>query len=295
MAKDHFEESNCKYVALERERLLPHSLAEQIVLSSLPFGSENFFGIDCEFASWEIFRVLLEAFDDNQEIILDYTKLYEGGWCSAIPEQELFDVAKTIILTEGKYDAFVISQAINILYPYMSKFYSFMDFSSANVQGSTNFLTHYLKAFIGAKIENKIIALYDNDAAGLGEIMSLSSITIPANVRVLHLPDIELCTSYPTLGPTVDEKADINGRASSIELFLGTDVLTSDGELIPIMWTGYNGKTKSYQGTITHKGEIQKRFDQKIQYAKENEIDNKQHWEDIDILLKCIFIAFQVV
>lgn len=86
LAEDHFEESSCKYVALERERLLPHTLAEQIVLSSLPFGSEDFFGIDCEFVSWEIFRTLLEAFDDNQEIILDYTNLYEGGWCSAIPE-----------------------------------------------------------------------------------------------------------------------------------------------------------------------------------------------------------------
>lgn len=202
---------------------------------------------------------------------------------------------KTIILTEGKYDAFVISQAINILYPYMSKFYSFMDFSSVHVQGSTNFLTHYLKAFIGAKIQNKIIALYDNDAAGLSEIMSLNSIMIPSNVRILHLPNIELCTSYPTLGPTVDEKANINGRASSIELFLGIDVLTTDGKLTPIMWTGYNEKTKSYQGAITHKGDVQKRFDQKIQYAKENGISNKQHWEDLDILLKYIFGAFQVI
>lgn len=293
LSNDHFQIQNCKYIDLERQRLLPHTLTEQIVLSSLPYGGETFFGIDCEFASWEIFRVLLDAFDDDQQIILDYTNLYEGGWCSEIPEQEIWDVPKTIILTEGKYDAAVISQAMDILYPYMSKFYSLMDFSLANVQGSANFLTHYLKAFIGAKIQNRIIALYDNDAAGLSEIMSLDLITIPTNVRVLHLPDLKLCNAYPTIGPTINEDANINGRACSIELFLGHDVLVSEGNLMPIMWTGYNEKTKSYQGTITHKGDIQKKFDKKILCAKENGISDSQNWEELDILLNYIFAAFQ--
>lgn len=303
LSKDTFDVKNCQhgYKELDRQYKLPHSIAEQIVLDSLPFNEdETFFGIDCFdnpyqwfHSPWGIFRVLLDAFSDEQEVVLDYTNLYEGGWCDEIPEQELLNVPKTIILTEGKTDVDVISQAMDILYPYMSKHYSFIDFGIANVQGSTNFLTHYLKAFIGAHIQNRIIALYDNDAAGLSEILALKSINIPDNIRVLHLPDIKLCESYPTIGPTADENVNINGRACSIELFLGMDVLSEKGALTPIMWTGYNEKTKSYQGVITHKREIQGKFENKILNAKKEGVHDIINWNELDTLLNYIFMAFQ--
>jgi len=293
LSRDVFN-SKCKYVELERQRVFPHSIPEKIVLQSLPFNQDRtFFGISVEYASLEIFRVLLEAFSDEQEIILDYTSLHEGGWCNATPEEELHDAPKTIILTEGKYDAFVISKAMHLLYPYMEKFYSFVDSSSANVQGSTNFLTHYLKVFIGAKVENRIIALYDNDAAGLSEIESLKSIKLPENVRIMHLPDLTICNAYPTIGPTVNEAANINGRACSIELFLGNDVLSIDGSLTPIMWTGYIDKVKNYQGEITRKGEIQKKFVKKLQDAEDGEIKNNGDWNELNVLLNSIFAVFK--
>ena len=97
--------------------------------------------------------------------------------------------------------AFLISEAMKLLYPHMVKFYSFIDFSTYVVQGSTNYLTHYLKAFIAAGIRNRIIALYDNDSAGLSEIKVLKNIPIPSNVRIMHLPDLEMCLHYPTIGP----------------------------------------------------------------------------------------------
>lgn len=290
LSKDSFS-SDYKYTELECQRSKQHTVSEKIVLDSLPFNkNDTFFGM--ENRSWEIFRVLLEAFCEEQEVRLDYTSLYEGGWCEMIPDAQLFEVQKTVVLTEGKYDAFVISQSMQLLYPYMSKFYSFMDFSSANVQGSTNFLTHYLKAFIGAKIENRIIALYDNDAAGLSEIKGLESITLPHNVRLMHLPNLALCDFYPTIGPTVNENADINGRACSIELFLGKDVLTVEEKLTPIMWTGYIEKVKAYQGEIMAKGDIQKKFKIKLQEAEEKGIDSLENWYELDLLLTSIFSAF---
>lgn len=292
LSKDYFS-PEYEYVELERQRNLPHNIAEQMVLDSLPFGDDAYFGIPFEYeASWDVFRIILEAFDDTEKIVLDYTWLYEAGWCEEIPNSELYDVPRIVILTEGKYDAYVISNAMKLLYPFMCKFYSFIDFSAFSIQGSTNYLTHYLKVFVGAGIRNKIIALYDNDAAGLCEIKNLEKYKLPSNVRIMHLPDIPLCENYPTIGPINNESTNINGRACSIELFLGKDVLLIDGEFEPIMWSGYIDKVKAYQGEIKNKGGVQKRFDEKIKKSEMTGIDSLDNWEECNILLESIFNAF---
>jgi hypothetical protein len=294
LSKDHFT-NKCEYANLERQRKRKRlSVAERIVLDSLPFGdNEHFFGIYFEYTSrWEIFRVLLDAFEHNTQIVLDYTNLFEGGWCNEFPEDDDFYTPKTIILTEGKYDADVLTKSMGILYPYMKKYYSFIDFSGANVQGSTNFLTHYVKAFIGAGIQNRVIALYDNDATGCSEIELLKTISLPSNFKIITLPHIELAKNYPTIGPTKDECVDINGKACSIELFLGRDILTENGNLIPIMWKGYIDKIGTYQGEITKKGEVQKKFDRKIEAANQNGVTDIEDWNEMDLLLNTIFQAF---
>lgn len=55
-------------------------------------------------------------------------------------------------------------------------------------------------------------------------------------MRVMQYPDLDLPRAYPALGPpTVDDKAasvavaDVNGLATSIELYPGRDVLTDEG------------------------------------------------------------------
>ncbi|EMS72779.1 HEPN/Toprim-associated domain-containing protein [Ruminiclostridium cellobioparum] len=294
LSKDRFTKK-CQYTNLERQRKRKRlSVADRIVLDSLPFEhNEHFFGIYFEYTSrWEIFRVLLDAFEPKTQIVLEYTSLFNGGWCNEFPEEDEFCASKTIILTEGKYDADVLSKSMGILYPYMKKYYSFIDFSGANVQGSTNFLTHYVKAFIGAGIQNKIIALYDNDATGRLEIEMLKNICLPTNCRIITLPYIELAKSYPTIGPTEDECVDINGKACSIELYLGRDALTENGSLIPIMWKGYIDKIYTYQGEITKKGEVQKKFDRKVEAANQDGIKDFEDWKEMDLLLNTIFYAF---
>jgi hypothetical protein len=294
LSKDHFTK-NCEYKNLEKQRKRKRlSIAERIVLDSLPFDDNmHFFGIYYEYtSSWEIFSVLLDAFEPNTEIVLDYTNLFYGGWCNEFPEEDDFCVSKTIVLTEGKYDADVLSKSMGILYPYMKKYYSFIDFSGANVQGSTNFLTHYVKAFIGAGIQNRIIALYDNDASGCLEIELLKTISLPSNFRIITLPHIELAKNYPTIGPTKDECIDINGKACSIELFLGRDVLTENESLIPIMWKSYIDKIGTYQGEITKKGEVQKKFERKVEAANQDGITVFENWMEMDLLLNTIFQAF---
>lgn len=270
------------------------SIAEKIILDSLPYG-EGFWGFtDVEFNIWSIFRAILDAFPSEQAVILDYTDLYDSGWCDEYPAEEDYDVPKTIILTEGKFDAEVISKSIELLYPFMSKFYSFMNFSEYKVQGSTNFLTHYLKAFIAAGIQNRVLALYDNDSAGLAELMDLKKLHFPDNFRILHLPNIALANNYPTLGPNGEDCLNINGQACSIELYLGADVLSNGGKLIPVHWKGYNDKTKTYQGEVMQKGLIQSKFSNKCKtFENSNQIlECDDNWAEMRLLLNCLFNAF---
>lgn len=41
----------------------------------------------------------------------------------------------------------------------------------------------------------------------------------------MHLPDLEMCRHYPTIGPGGSSIDNINGRACSIEMFLGKAIL----------------------------------------------------------------------
>lgn len=137
------------------------------------------------------------------------------------------------------------------------------------MQGSTNYLTHYLKAFIAAGIRNRIIALYDNDSAGLSEIKVLKNIPIPSNVRIMHLPDLEMCLHYPTIGPGGSSIDNINGRACSIEMFLGKDILKKSGEYEPVRWKSYIDKVDAYQGEIVSKSEVLKQFKLKVKRSQD--------------------------
>lgn len=282
------------YGYFEREKNKTYSLMEQIVVNSLPyFNNDTYFGMDIEFGSvWDVFRVILDAFDNEQEIILDYTNLYEGGWCEEIPSSELFDVEKTIILTEGKFDTYVIQESMKILHPDMVKYFSFIDFSEYVVQGSTSYLCHYLRTFIAAKIKNKIIALFDNDTAGMVAIKSLGNITIPPNVRVMHLPDLELCNNYPTIGPIRKENTNINGKACSIEMFLGQDILKVNGKYEPVLWKGYEDKMKAYQGEILNKKGVENKFMEKIKRISRGEDIKSEEWYECEMLLEQIFNSF---
>ena len=293
LSKDRYSYKNNRYENLYDEKQKDLTITEKIVLDSLPFGTEEYFGLPYDSINvWYVFRVILESFNNDEEILLDYSNLYYGGWSDEYPSEQEYEIEKTIILTEGKYDAIVISECMKLLYPHMSKLYSFMNFEKYKNQGSTNFVTHYFKAFISAGIKNRVIALYDNDSAGLAEIDELKKYTYPDNFKYIHLPNIELAKHYPTIGPSGKEVLNINGTATSIELFLGKDVLTNNGELYPVRWKGFVEKTGTYQGEISYKDEIQKQFKMKYERAVNSDTLDRTQWNDMIILLDSIFNAF---
>jgi hypothetical protein len=65
---------------------------------------------------------------------------------------------------------------------------------------------------------------FDNDTAARDVLRSLATEALPANIRITSLSHLALAANYPTVGPQGEHTTDVNGLATSIELFLGSDV-----------------------------------------------------------------------
>jgi hypothetical protein len=123
-----------------------------------------------------------------------------------------------------------------------------------------------VKAFAGAGIQNRILALFDNDTAGRSALRKLEQLKLPGNISVLVYPPLQTATEYPTQGPTGDVATNVNGLACSLELYLGQDVLRDEnGCLFPVRWRGYDEGMRSYQGEIANKKHIQEAFERKLE------------------------------
>jgi len=248
------------------------------------------------------FRALIEVIPENAFVTQDITDLVNGGYYSTtdaicdLAQNELKGDYSTnsriIILTEGPTDTQVLKTSIDLLYPHLSGYYSFMDLA-VRAPGGAGSLVHVIKSFSGAGIENRTVALFDNDAAGHSTASLLDEIRLPPNIRVMHYPDVPLASCYPTSGPNGMAIQDVNGAACSIELYFGRDVLTSAGNLIAVQWKGFDQKAKRYQGEIQEKDILKKRFFDKVNFAKKTgDFPPPGDWEDMRTLLNTVFDAF---
>ncbi len=87
---------------------------------------------------------------------------------------------------------------------------------------------------------------------------------------------------------------DINGMAASIELYFGEDTLRNpDGTLPPIQWTGYERSIGTYQGELVAKGEVQARFQKKLERARrDTTFRESADWSGIHLIFSRVFTAF---
>jgi hypothetical protein len=235
----------------------------------------RFFGSDVRL----LVRVACELVPRESRVVQDITDLVHAGYYSETepvcenatriltaghPEN-----SPRIILTEGSTDAAILQQALELLYPHLAGYYSFLDVDSSRSPGGAGYLVSVVKAFAGAGITNFVIALFDNDTAARDALRSLEGISLPNNFVVCRYPDLELLRSYPTVGPAGVASLDVNGLAGSIELYLGEDVLReTHGSLVPVQWKGYNGTLKQYQGEVLQKAKLQLAFNARYYGAK---------------------------
>ncbi len=238
-----------------------------------------------------------------QFIWLDLTDLYPSHYdpeltpqanANAINSQYQDDsIGGILILTEGKADSRIISKAVHALYPAYADILSFVDFEGFRIEGGASPLAKMVKVFAGVKQNTRIIAIFDNDAAGFEAIASLHALSLPPNMRVMTLPDILLATDYPTIGPEGLRSMNVNGTACTIEMFLGRSALSnSEGALHPVRWTQWNKVAARYQGAIDHKTSAEAAFMREISEEGIAPDELRRSHPEMDQLLSTIFAAF---
>ena len=233
-------------------------------------------------------RLMVEVLN-SAIVTFELTDLCLGGCLDA--NDSIVDIAiswlshedriarRVVVLTEGSTDTWVLQRTMRLLEPDIADFFSFMDFEGARIEGGASALASIVKAFVATGIENRVLALFDNDTAGLAALRRLSSIKFPENIIALQYPPLWLARDYPTLGPNGLTSMDVNGMACSLELYLGMDVLKDeDNNLLPVHWRAFDSSVGQYQGEITDKKLVLERFNKKLDTCEQD----RHHLADYD-------------
>lgn len=287
-------------LAAVRQDVSPEaSVLDRYVLASHT-GPLGFIGNDVR----HFLRLILEIAPEEEPLVYDLTDLVLGAWVDTASDlveislQELEESAllspRRVVLTEGKTDKWILEQSLGLLHPHLADKFTFLDFEGARVGGGAGALANIVKSFVGAGISNRVIAIFDNDAAGRVALNQLAQIAMPRNIVAYKYPDLQLARDYPTVGPTGRVSMDVNGLAGSIELYLGSDVLADEhGDLMPVQWRGYEAQLDCYQGEVLNKHMIQERFILKIATCRQspNKLA-KYDWAGLQAICQVLFSAF---
>lgn len=216
------------------------------------------------------------------ESIADQLEEYLNGSCFS-PSSQI------IILTEGSLDDKVIGDAFKLLRPNIAHLFRFFDHHLVTPERSSSALEKLSRAIISIGLKEKFIFLFDNDAVGRNSLDKLPR-KLPPNMAAIHLPDLALAESYPTIGPDGPSLSNLNGRAVAIEFFLGRKALIhDDGEYKPVVWTGRDHGI--YQGCFedADKKSAQATYEAGVKEAFEIGIESSSYdWSGMNQLLDCI-------
>jgi hypothetical protein len=244
------------------------------------------------------YRAALEACPDVEFVTLDVTELVEGfeyncdelcDHARSVAARERPELEPVVIIGEGVSDRKILEYSLGHLFPDFQDYFSFFDHEALRVEGGVSSMVKVLKAFAAARISTQILAVFDNDAAGEAGLRAATELDLPDNFMLLRMPDIAIAESYPTVGPQGEHLSNINGRACSIELYLGLEALAeSNGSLAPVRWGGYVAKADRYQGEIVDKARVVAAFFDRIErLAPGNEA--REAFPELVELWKAIF------
>ncbi|MEQ8315914.1 MAG: HEPN/Toprim-associated domain-containing protein [Phycisphaerales bacterium] len=247
--------------------------------------------------------LLLEGFSANATLRLlarnpknldldvswDFGPLVREGWAT---RQEFQAGAsrgqRFLVVAEGSSDAKIIQQALRLYRPHIADFFQFIDMEEGYPFAGTGNLHRFTQGLVSIGIQNNTIILYDNDAAGVAQYNKTKSLSLPANLKVLHLPDLPELSNIATMGPEGVSSADVNGRAASIECYL--DLNRSDMPEPQVRWTMYDQDTDRYHGVLEHKTKYMKDF-LNLRIANTNYDSTKIEAVLDAIVAQCVSIA----
>ncbi len=189
-------------------------------------------------------------------IVYPFGELVKSGWAARKDFlSELDQQQKFLIITEGSSDTKIIKTAISCLRKDYEDFFQFIDVDKGQHFDGTESLYKFCKRLVSIGILNRVIFLYDNDAAGISRYEDTKKLSLPKNIVAAKLPDIPAFRKFDTIGPSGERKENINGKAASIECYL--DLSQSKPR---VRWSSYIDSIGMYQGALEDKTTYTKKF-----------------------------------
>jgi len=170
----------------------------------------------------------------------------------------LDDTSKILVVTEGSSDSFILKRALEKLRPSIADFFYFVDMEEHYPFTGTGSLFKFCQGLSRIRIQNNVLIIFDNDAAGVEKLQQSQALEKPSNMHFCRLPDHDMFSSFKTIGPNGVVCADINGSAVAIECFLDLQKIEERDQYI--RWTSYNRRLQRYQGEIEGKDKLVKAF-----------------------------------
>jgi HEPN/Toprim N-terminal domain 1 len=188
-------------------------------------------------------------------VIWTYKDVEDGGWAKHGEfVRPLEPSNKFLIVTEGSSDAAILQHAFRLLRPHIADFFSFVDMEEGYPFSGTGNLYKFVQGLISIGVQNNAIILFDNDAEGVFGHERCRRLNVPANMKVLRLPDIDSFRQFKTMGPDGEHVSDINGKAAAIECYLDF------GDQGVVRWNNFNEGAKTYQGELVGKDRVKNQF-----------------------------------
>lgn len=213
----------------------------------------------------------------NLPVVWDFNGIVDDGYARRDEFVcNLDDRKKFLVVTEGSSDASIVKHAFDVLKPYITDFFKFVDMEKGYPFSGTGNLFKFVQGLISIGVHNDIIVLLDNDAEGNATLQRCLNLDIPKNMRIIKLPDLGQFENFKTVGPNGISYADINGKAASIECYLDLH----DDALV--RWRSYNDSLDVYQGALISKDKYKKDFLD----IKENDLN--YNYEKITMVLHLI-------
>lgn len=229
---------------------------------------------------YDALRMLAER-PENLDLLVvwDFMDVVDSGYFERKDFTVGADGQGYLLVTEGTSDTDIIRHAFGILRPQIADFFRYVDMERNYPFGGHGNLLNFMKGLDSIGMTGGVLAIFDNDAAGLGALKELAR---HPNVRAVKLPDLEEFRSFPTIGPNGEHLADINGRAAAIECYLALP------EGCRIRWNNFDHKAGEYQGAIDQRDSEKSR--QRDQFLKAQATDDYP-FEKIEKVLDMIVEA----
>lgn len=187
-----------RYAGMQLERFPFYRLYD-----SQAYSERTFFGGSIDILHpYSVLRILADA-NGDAPVVWQYEPLVENGYA---PEREF------------------VPHALALMRPGIADFFRFIDVSESHPLSGTGNLVKFAEGLAKIDVQNQVVFVFDNDAEGLDAHQKLSTLTLPANMRRIILPELDAFRAFPAEGPENMHNSDINRRAAAFECYLDLDV-----------------------------------------------------------------------